>query len=173
LEDALSLRFGRTAAGILLAIGVAMDLAGQTHLWTTNWDDVPRGAHLQDVSPDQWLRVLSIKWADDPPSREVGLIAAIITSLGMLLPSNVRPDDLAALASTRMFVRLLRMQELPERQWDSRQLIEDLTTVRSLLSPDMMSRPHALTNQDFVGALRSLSELLGSEIKHVEKDAKP
>jgi hypothetical protein len=113
-----------------------------------------------------------MKWSDDPSSREVGLLAAIITILGILLPSNVRSDDLAALAPTRMFVRLLRMKELPESAKKSRQLTQELTTIRSLLSPDMMS-PHPLMNEEFVRALLSLSELLGSANKNFKEDGKP
>jgi hypothetical protein len=61
------------------------------------------------------------------------------------------------------------MNELPESMRKGGQLAEDLKTIRSLLGPDILSRPHY---EAFVRALRSLSGHLGPAIERHREDPK-
>jgi hypothetical protein len=183
LKDALTLKYGPTAAGIILALALVMEHAGKAHAVTDAWDDVPEGAALWDTDPNRWHQLSSMKWTDDPRSRQIGMLAGVV-ALVMLpeiniisLGERIWPKLLMRhLLPTIEILRLLRMKELPDDVSNVHWLSGEIAAARSLLSPDIPPRSDALMSDDAahaVRALRTLADVLCPIIDAMPKEPKP
>jgi hypothetical protein len=162
LKESLSLAYGPEAAGILLTLGMIMEAAGRSHMWASAWADVPSRAHLYDVHSEQWNRLISSTWTDDPASRKIGVLA-VIAVLAMFPPRHLRPSDLVLDVPVHV-LQSLRTKRLPDAHGAWREQIE---MARSLLSPDVTARPESSVINDLIDALRALADLLPGIIDRI------
>jgi hypothetical protein len=159
-----------------------MEHAGKAHAVIDAWADVPEGAALWDTDPNRWHQLSSMKWTDDPRSRQIGMLAGVV-ALVMLpeiniisLGERIWPKLLIRhLLPTIEILRLLRMKELPDDVSNFHWLSEEIAAARSLLSPDIPPRSDALMGDDAahaVRALRTLADVLRPIIDAMPKEPK-
>jgi predicted transcriptional regulator len=125
LTEALSLRYGKEAAGILIMLAEAMEAAGEARM-------SERKAILYEIG-----RLASRPWPDDPSALRQGLVAGIVT-LALLLPiTDQRVADVDAL-SVNAGVYTIWNLGCDVEESEPRHVRERVEAVRQLLPTDLL-----------------------------------